>query len=328
MENNTHQPDLIEVPSIDTIQELPKVELPKLDDVQPSAVAEAAQTQAVPTTQEVPAAQAVPTAQAIPQTYNYVPTAQPILVRKRSGGQIAAMVFGIILTVIFGLLELLVFVADLGTQFVNSSEFIPVYIFFGVFLALGIFLLVIGLRKGKKIVSQTNPVQYGSMPAQPAYPVQTAAPVQPASVPVQTAAPAQPASSPVQTAAPVQPASVPVQTAVPAQPAQTASPAAFDYAPSAYISDDSKSVAKKIARKSAFLSIGIVIAMWAILFLAAWFIEKWYFPWYLLIIPVIVSIGAIKNYPKSISAWVSLIFSILSIVAFVFISIQLLPYLE
>ena len=90
--------------------------------------------------------------------------------------------------------------------------------------------------------------------------------------------------------------------------------------------DDSKEVAQKNARNSALLSIGIVVIMWIILIAVALFLNRWIFSWYFLIIPVIVSIGAIKNYPKSLSAWISLILSILSIVLFVFVSVQLSPY--
>ena len=77
------------------------------------------------------------------------------------------------------------------------------------------------------------------------------------------------------------------------------------------------------ARKSAFISIGVVILMWVLLFALAFLFEKWVFSWYFLIIPIVISGAAIKSYPKSISAWVSLLFAVLSIVAFIWMTIQL-----
>ena len=62
---------------------------------------------------------------------------------------------------------------------------------------------------------------------------------------------------------------------------------------------------------------GVVALMWVVLFALAWFLERWVLSWYFLIIPVVISFKAIKSYPKSISAWVSLIVSILSIVLYI-----------
>ena len=59
MDNNNLTPENIEVPSLDTIQDLPEVEMPKLDEVQPSP--------AEPL-QQVPDAQAIPQPQAMPAT--------------------------------------------------------------------------------------------------------------------------------------------------------------------------------------------------------------------------------------------------------------------
>ena len=89
------------------------------------------------------------------------------------------------------------------------------------------------------------------------------------------------------------------------------------------MTDDLKSVGIRSARKSAFISIGVVILMWVLLFVLAFLFEKWVFSWYFLIIPIVISGAAIKSYPKSISAWVSLLFAVLSIVAFIWMTIQL-----
>ena len=112
MNNNNPQLDKVEVPSLDTIQDLPNVDLPKLDEAQ--------QPPAIPQVPTVPQT----------QTYNYAPTqtasyaaaGQPIITTKRSGGQIVALVFGIILTIIFGMLCLLLFIGDAVSGFVDFSS--------------------------------------------------------------------------------------------------------------------------------------------------------------------------------------------------------------
>ena len=328
MENNQNHEN-IEVPSLDTIQELPTVELPKLEDVPTAAEAPQPVPQPTPvaatTVQQfpqAPAAQQMPyMPQTMPQSYGYAPAATPsyapVMVAKRSGGQIAALVFGIILTVLNGLLELLLFIGDAATDFKDSEAIAPAYVFFAFFLIIGIVLIIVGARKGKKLVPVGQQLQntvYTSQPVlSPTYstPVQpVATPVQPVAEPVSTAA-VQPAATPVSTAAD-QPAATPVSTA-----------ASFNYAPTTIVTDDLKSVGIRSARKSAFISIGVVILMWVLLFALAFLFEKWVFSWYFLIIPIVISGAAIKSYPKSVSAWVSLLFAVLSIVAFIWMTIQL-----
>ena len=313
MNNNNPQLDKVEVPSLDTIQDLPNVDLPKLDEAQQPVAP--VSSPANSTAQQPPAIPQVPT---VPQTqtYNYAPTqtapyaaaGQPIITTKRSGGQIVALVFGIILTIIFGMLCLLLFIGDAVSGFVDFSSTIFGYGFFGFFLAIGIILIVKGAGKGKKIVSVVPPQQYTAMPTQPY-----------SAVPVQNIPQAQPVAAPAQNIPQAQPT---------AEANEGSAPAAFNYSPTSMINDDSKAVAKKSARKSAFLSMGVVLIMWVVLIAIIWFLNRWVFSWYFLIIPVIISIGAIKNYPKSLSAWISLVISILSIVLFVVVSMQLAPYFE
>ena len=248
--------------------------------------------------------------------------------------------FGIILTVLNGLLELLLFIGDAATDFKDSEAIAPAYVFFAFFLIIGIVLIIVGARKGKKLVPVGQQLQntvYTSQPVlSPTYstPVQpVATPVQPVATPVQpVATPVQPVATPVQpVATPVQPVATPVQPVAESvstaadQPAATpvSTAASFNYAPTTIVTDDLKSVGIRSARKSAFISIGVVILMWVLLFALAFLFEKWVFSWYFLIIPIVISGAAIKSYPKSISAWVSLLFAVLSIVAFIWMTIQL-----
>ena len=335
MENNQNHEN-IEVPSLDTIQELPTVELPKLEDVPTAAEAPQPVPQPTPvaatTVQQfpqAPAAQQMPyMPQTMPQSYGYAPAATPsyapVMVAKRSGGQIAALVFGIILTVLNGLLELLLFIGDAATDFKDSEAIAPAYVFFAFFLIIGIVLIIVGARKGKKLVPVGQQLQNTVYTSQPVLSPTYSTPVQPVATPVQpVATPVQPVAEPVSTAA-VQPAATPVSTAAD-QPAATpvSTAASFNYAPTTIVTDDLKSVGIRSARKSAFISIGVVILMWVLLFALAFLFEKWVFSWYFLIIPIVISGAAIKSYPKSVSAWVSLLFAVLSIVAFIWMTIQL-----
>ena len=68
---------------------------------------------------------------------------------------------------------------------------------------------------------------------------------------------------------------------------------------------------------------GVVVLMWVVLIALAWITDKWYLPWYLMLISVICAISAIKNYPKSVSAWISLVVSILSIIVYIGFTILL-----
>ena len=326
MNNNNPQLDKVEVPSLDTIQDLPNVDLPKLDEAQqPVAPVSSPANSAAQQPPAIPQVPTVPQTQtynyAPPQTAPYAAAGQPIITTKRSGGQIVALVFGIILTIIFGMLCLLLFIGDAVSGFVDFSSTIFGYGFFGFFLAIGIILIVKGAGKGKKIVSVVPPQQYTAMPTQPysAAPVQNIPQAQPVAAPAQNIPQAQPVAAPAQNIPQAQPA---------AQANEGSASAAFNYSPTSMINDDSKAVAKKSARKSAFLSMGVVLIMWVVLIAIIWFLNRWVFSWYFLIIPVIISIGAIKNYPKSLSAWISLVISILSIVLFVVVSMQLAPYFE
>ena len=337
MENNQNHEN-IEVPSLDTIQELPTVELPKLEDVPTAAEAPQPVPQPTPvaatTVQQfpqAPAAQQMPyMPQTMPQSYGYAPAATPsyapVMVAKRSGGQIAALVFGIILTVLNGLLELLLFIGDAATDFKDSEAIAPAYVFFAFFLIIGIVLIIVGARKGKKLVPVGQQLQNTVYTSQPVLSPTYSTPVQPVATPVQpVATPVQPVATPVQpVATPVQPVAESVSTAAD-QPAATpvSTAASFNYAPTTIVTDDLKSVGIRSARKSAFISIGVVILMWVLLFALAFLFEKWVFSWYFLIIPIVISGAAIKSYPKSVSAWVSLLFAVLSIVAFIWMTIQL-----
>ena len=388
MDNNNLTPENIEVPSLDTIQDLPEVEMPKLDEVQPSP---AEPLQQVPDAQAIPQPQAMPQPQAIPQvptypqppvypqvpTYpqqqaypqvqpirqvqsvpkpsvSYAPTNQAVFVRKRSGGQIACLVIGIILAVINIFFEF-VLIVGYANNALPSDVMLVMTLFFGVFLFVGILFIIGGARKGTKLVSVGLPQNNATLPVQTSYgmpyssvpyqatpvqtaPVQTAAPV-PAATSVQTAAPTPVQTTvPVQEAAPIQtevpvaeatpfPAAAPIQTDAPDQQQSPVDPTststAFNYAPTAVLTDESVSVAKKSARKSAFISMGVVVLMWVVLIALAWITDKWYLPWYLMLISVICAISAIKNYPKSVSAWISLVVSILSIIVYIGFTILL-----
>lgn len=378
MDNNNLNPESIEVPSLDSIQELPKVDLPVLDETvnaQPSSDFQTAQPSAAVTAPASPQMPTVPQAQPVTNTFNYAPAvnpyaaaAQTMIKSKRSAGKIVALVIGIILTVIFGGLFALFLLADALTGFEDLSISIFIHVFFGFFLVIGILLIVLGAKKNKNAVAVNSTVQpYTAMPVQSAAPVpsysytpapvtnntpavpNTAAPVQTTapvpsysytSAPITSNTPAVPnTAAPVQTAAPVNPtASVynaPEPAAVDtnsvaatpsdATGASSSSTQAFDYAPTAMISNDMNDVSKASARKSAFLSMGIVAAMWVIFLALVIFLQRWVLSWYFLIIPVIIAVGAIRSYPKSVLAWISLIVSILSIVMFVFVSILLQP---
>ena len=88
--NNNPTPDNFGVPSLDSIQELPTVELPKFDQNQTAPIAaQQPISQTQPMTQTQPIPQVQPMTQ--PYTYpvntspSYVPPAQQIFIRKRSG---------------------------------------------------------------------------------------------------------------------------------------------------------------------------------------------------------------------------------------------------
>ena len=348
MDNNSNQIGT-GIPAINDIPELPKVDLPAVDQ----NTAQVQQAQAIPT-QPVPT-QPVQT-QPLPSTtytYNYAPNAnlyqaQPTVKAKKTGGQIAALVIGIILLVIFVPFSLILLLGDAVSGFEDPAMSVVVH---GLFLLpniLGVILVVIGAKKKKTVVNPAVPV------AQPyAAPVQTAPVAQTYAAPVQTAPVAQTYAAPVETApvaqsyavadqtVPVvtetQPASTPVvpETAAPvaesvptAQPAvsettQTSAPASYDYAPTQMIADDSKEAAKKSARSSALVSMAIVLGLWVVILVLLFGFNRWWCPWYLFLLTVIGPIGAIKTYPKSASAWFSLILSILSIVMFIFMTTQL-----
>lgn len=342
MDNNNLNPESIQVPSLDSIQELPKVDLPVLDETaNPQPVSDPPTTvppSAAVTATVAPQMQTVPTvpqSQPVTNTFNYAPAvnpyaaaAQTMIKPKRSAGQIVAMVFGIILTVIFGGLFALFLLADAMTGFEDLSVSIFIHGFFAFFLVIGILLIVFGAKKKKNAVSVTPTVQpYTAMP------VQTAAPAPSYSytpAPVTSNNPAVPnTAEPAQTPAPVNAAAVDTNsvasTPSDATGAAPSSTPAFDYAPTAMISNDINDVSKASARKSAFLSMGIVALMWIIFMALVIFLQRWVLSWYFLVIPVIIAVGAIRSYPKSVSAWISLIVSILSIVMFVFVTILLQP---
>ena len=220
MDNNNLTPENIEVPSLDTIQDLPEVEMPKLDEVQPSPAeplqqvpdAQAIpQPQAMPQPQSMPQPQAMPQTQAMPQpqaipqvptypqppvypqvpTYpqqqaypqvqpirqvqsvpkpsvSYAPTNQAVFVRKRSGGQIACLVIGIILAVINIFFEF-VLIVGYANNALPSDVMLVMTLFFGVFLFVGILFIIGGARKGTKLVSVGLPQNNATLPVQTSY---------------------------------------------------------------------------------------------------------------------------------------------------------------
>ena len=367
MENNGNTPSTNDIPSINTIPDLPKVDLPQND-------ANAAPVQ--PPVEAVPEQQ--PSVPSAPSAYNYSTVAAPYQVQtvtkpKRSGGQIAALVFGILMTIVFGFLLFVLLLGDAVSGFTDPIFSVTIHGFNFIMLVLGIVLIVIGARKGKtaEVVNAAPVAQPYAAPVVPAAPVAQpytapvvpAAPVaQPYTAPVVPAAPvAQSYTAPVVPAAPVaqpytapasdvssvespvaQPFATPAPAVTDAVPAPVApeaplpasdsvpaaAPAVYNYAPTQLIGDDSKDVAKKSVRKAALVSMAILLGTWVVVLVLLFGFDYWIFPWYLLFFSAFSAIGAIKSYPKSVSAWLSLLLSVASIVLFFIINAQLTPYFE
>ena len=351
MDNNGITPSTNDIPSINTIPDLPTVDIPR-NEAGTVSVQQAPAAAPVQQTAEVNPAGQIPV-QTVPVQYGYAQTAvpaygQPVVNSKRSAGQIVALIFGVLITVIFGFLFFVFFLGDAVSGFEEPAMSLIIHTITGSFVAFGIFLIVFGAKKKK------NAVTTGAVQQQYIAPVQTAPAAQPYAAPVQTAPVAQPYAAPVQTAPTAQPYAAPVQTAPAAQPYATPAPtvseavpapaptvseavpapapvdtaAAYDYAPTQVISDDSNEVAKKGARKSALIVMGVDLAVWVVVLILLLGFNYWVFPWYLLFFVAIGAINAIRTYPKSVTAWISLLFSVVTIILFFVINFQLLPYFE
>ena len=281
------------------------------------------------------------------QPYNPYQTAYQSSVAatgKRSVGKIVSLVIGIILTVLgaFWLLAMImVFISDFST-YGEVEISIPVVIIFSLPLIIGIILTVFGAKKKKVDAVPSATTNYYAAPQPtPAATVPTQAAVPTATVPT-TAVPtatapttaattnfsaAQPnttvADSATQAAAPtVQPNAAPSMPTFNQAGENTAqntvsTAQTYQYAPTVTIQDDSKELTKKNARKNGLIAIGIIVLMWVILFLT----DRIF--WYLLIIPIVMAVNALRNNIKSIAGWASLVLSILSVILFILLLMSL-----
>ncbi len=266
-------------------------------------------------------------------SYSYAPSAVATT-NKRSVGKIIALVIGIILTVLgaFWLLAtIMVYVSEFNT-YGEVEISIPVVIIFSLPLIIGIVLTVFGAKKSKQVTPVASPYsapQPTAYTAANTYAPTTVPTAVPTSAPVST-----PVSTPVAADATAPTVSEQITaptiqtTAAPSAPTfnqagQTAAPtpvsgaSTYQYAPTVTIQDDSQELSKKNARKNGLIAIAIVVVMWLILLLTG------YIFWYLLIIPIIMAVTALKNNIKSIAGWASLALSILSVILFIVVLISL-----
>ena len=342
MENNNNLPTIaeavgnavndIKVPSVDSIGEMPTVELPSVDAVNPAAptpvqTAQADQsaqpvqvsppvqptaptyTQPTASTYTQPTAQAytLPTAQAytLPATNYQIPVQNN---NKRSAGQIVSLVIGIVLTVLFGFFTFCVAIVDIDTynKLGEVDVELGVYIVLGIPLLIGILLIVLGARKKNQAVPASTaayapPVATGyAAPTAQGYTVPTAT-TPAATIPTATA----PVSGTVSDTAP--------QTLPTAAPVTTT--ADYQYAATAMIGDDTEKVARKSARNSGLLAIGCIVIMWVLVFALD------LLSWYLLIIPFVLSFRAIKTCVKSPAGWFGMVLSVLSTILLILLII-------
>ena len=334
MENNNNLPTIaeavgnavndIKVPSVDSIGEMPTVELPSVDAVNPAAPTPVQTAQADQSAQPVQVSPPVqptaptytqptastytqPTAQAytLPATNYQIPVQNN---NKRSAGQIVSLVIGIVLTVLFGFFAFCVAIVDIDTynKLGEVDVELGVYIVLGIPLLIGILLIVLGARKKNQAVPASTaayapPVATGyAAPAAQGYTVPTAT-TPAATIPTATA----PVSGTVSDTAP--------QTLPTAAPVTTT--ADYQYAATAMIGDDTEKVARKSARNSGLLAIGCIVIMWVLVFALD------LLSWYLLIIPFVLSFRAIKTCVKSPAGWFGMVLSVLSTILLILLII-------
>lgn len=245
---------------------------------------------------------------------------------KKSVGKIVSLVLGIVLTLVGAFLTfcLAIYDIDYFQTYGEVEIVVPAYIMVMLPLVIGIVLIVFGCRKNKNpvmAVPQTAVgANYYATPQQFAAPATTATT---ANTPQTVASNSQPVASgqPFPTTdASTAPVDTAAQTQVAAPSTSTpsgASPMTYQYAPTTHIQGGFDDIAKKNARKSGFISIGIVVLMWIILFITD------YIFWYLLILPIGCSISALKSNIKSVVGWLSLILSILSLLLFILLLIAM-----
>lgn len=257
------------------------------------------------------------------QTYAYQPAATAAVSNKRTGGQIAAIVIGIIFTLIGAFTTFCGFVYYLSELFDYGEVYIsiPVCLILLFPLILGIILLVIGCKKKKNVAPAVSGTMPYAAPQQTAYAqtngYQAATPV----APVQTASPAvsvQTAAS-AQTTAPISADTAPAPVAQPASDTQAATAAvpnamSYQYAPTATIQDDSAKAGKKTARNYGLISIAISLGMWFMIFVLNYVMVG-----YITVLPIIFAFNSLKNNIKSVSGWIGMILSILTGILAVFV---------
>lgn len=257
-------------------------------------------------------------------TYGYQPVAAPVS-KKRTGGQIAAIIIGIIFTIIGAFTTFCGFVYYLSELFDYGEVYIsiPVCLVLLFPLILGIVLLVIGCKKKKNVAPAVSSAMPYAAPQQTAYVqsngYQAATPATPAAPVATTAVP----SAPVQTATPTatdtaaSAVSAPVeQTASDTQAATAAVPntMSYQYAPTAAIQDDSVKAAKKTARNYGLVSIAISLGMWFMIFVLDYVMVG-----YVTVLPIIFAFTSLKNNIKSVSGWIGMVLSILTGILAIFV---------
>ena len=362
MENNTNLPtiaeavgnavDDIKVPSVDSIGEMPTVELPSVDAINPAAPQPIQTVQADQPTQPIqmtppvesvqptaptytqptaptyaqPAAPtyAQPTAptyaQPAAQTYTLPATNYQIPTQnngKRSVGQIVSLIFGILITLFFGFCTFAVAVYDIDTYNTEGQVDVEVgvYIVLLIPLLIGILLIWLGARKKKNNAVSAPTATYAPAAASYTTPASQGYVVPPMAA---STAAAPTATIPTATApivnAPVSgtAAETAPQTLPTTAPVTTAD---YQYAATAMIGDDSEKVARKSARNSGLLAIGCIVIMWVLVFALD------LLSWYLLIIPFILSFRAIKTCVKSPAGWFGMVLSVLSTILLILLVI-------
>ena len=333
--------DDIKVPSVDSIGEMPKVDLPSVDSINPAQPQPTAPTYVQPTAptyaQPTAATYAQPTAPTYAQP-TAAPYAQPAVtsytmpatnyqipvnqVGSRTVGQKIALIFGIVLTVLFGFLTFCVAVYDIDTynKLGEVDLELGAYIVLGIPLIIGILLIVLGARKKQNQAISAPAASYA--PTAASYPAPSA---QSYSAPVATSVPTAtplPTATPVATATPL-PTADPAATATASDSSAQAFPvsapavntASYQYAPTTILADDTAKVARKTARKSALIAIACIVVLWVLVFTLD------LLSWYLLIIPFVLSFRALKSYIKSPSGWFAMILSILSTIVLILLVI-------
>ena len=355
MENNTNLPtiaeavgnavDDIKVPSVDSIGEMPTVELPSVDAINPAAPQPIQTVQADQPTQPIqmtppvepvqptaptytqPAAPtyAQPTAptyaQPAAQTYTLPATNYQIPTQnngKRSVGQIVSLIFGILITLFFAFCTFAVAVYDIDTYNTEGQVDVEmgVYIVLLIPLLIGILLIWLGARKKKNNAVSAPTATYAPAAASYTTPASQGYVVPPMAASTATASTATiPTATAPTVTAPV--SGTAAETAPQTLPttAPVTNTADYQYAATAMIGDDSDKVARKSARNSGLLAIGCIVIMWVLVFALD------LLSWYLLIIPFILSFRAIKTCVKSPAGWFGMVLSVLSTIVLILLVI-------